>query len=313
MQKNYFWKHDKPYNDFSSFFKKQFSERVQKIAVDAGFTCPNRDGTKSKGGCTYCNNNTFNPFYCSPEKSISQQLKEGIAFFAPKYKTQKYIAYFQAYSNTYADISILKKMYLEALSVEGIIGISIATRPDCIDIETIEYLEELAKKFYVSVELGIETCNNETLKNINRAHTFEESENTLKLLANRGIHVGIHYILGLPGDTRNEMLEHAKIISKLPFETLKLHQLQIIKNTIMANQYKNTPEIFELFSADEYIGFVVKFVELLNPEIIIERFISESPADLLIAPKWNSLKNFEIVSKIEKKFLEENTWQGKFY
>lgn len=307
------WKHSKPYNDFSSYFKNIFSERVQKIAVNAGFTCPNRDGTKSYGGCTYCNNNTFNPFYCNPAKSISQQLKEGIAFFSPKYKTQKYIAYFQAYSNTYADLSSLKKMYSEALSVEGVIGLSIATRPDCVDIELLKHLEELSKDYYISLEYGIESCNNETLKNINRAHTFEDSEKALKLSAGRGIHVGVHYILGLPGDSQAEILKHATILSDLPFETLKLHQLQIIKDTIMAKQYQNNPKSFNLFTADEYISFVVKFLELLKPSIIIERFISESPAELLIAPKWGGIKNFEIVSKIEKKFLAENTWQGIYH
>ncbi len=309
----YDWEHSRPFNDFSGYFKKQFSERVQKIAVDAGFTCPNRDGSKAKGGCTYCNNDTFNPFYCSPKKTITEQLKEGIAFFSPKYKAQKYIAYFQAYTNTYSDIESLKKMYLEALSVKGVIGLSIATRPDCVDNDILDFLQELAEKYYIALEYGIESCNNETLKNINRGHTFEESVEALNMSANRGLHVGVHYILGLPGDSRNEMLEHAKMLSQLPFETLKLHQLQIIKKTVMAKQFIDNTEMFELFTSEEYIEFVVKFVELLNPKIIIERFISESPADLLIAPKWGGIKNFEIVSKIEKHFIAQNTWQGRLY
>ena len=309
----YPWGHGKPYNDFSSHFKKQFNERIQKIAADAGFTCPNRNGAKGRGGCTYCNNDTFNPFYCNPQKSITQQLTEGIAFFAEKYKTQQYLAYFQAYSNTYADLQTLKKYYSEALSVPGVIGLVIATRPDCVDEAILDYLQFLAEDYYIVLEYGIESCNNETLKKINRGHTFEESIKALEMSAKRNLHVGVHYILGLPGDTREDNLKHAGILSELPFETLKLHQLQIIKGTRMAKQYAENPDMFDLFSADEYIDFVVSFAERLNPEIIIERFISESPSDMLIAPKWGGLKNFEITAKILKKFQERNTRQGKLY
>ena len=303
----------KSYNDYSSFLRRKFNMRVQKIAVDAGFTCPNRDGTKALNGCTYCNNDTFKPFYCTPKKTISNQLNEGIAFFSKKYKTQKYLAYFQAYSNTYADISQLKKIYSEALSVSGVIGLIIATRPDCIDNKKLDYLEQLAKKYFIVIEYGIESCNNKTLEKINRSHTFEDSVNALQLTAGRGIQIGVHIILGLPGESNKTMINHARILSNLHFDTLKLHQLQIIKHTEMAKQYAEHPEKFNLFSATEYIDFVVKFVEMLRPDIIIERFISEAPAELLIAPKWGRLKNFEIVAKIEKKFKTENTRQGKFY
>lgn len=313
IKKKYLWLHDKPYNDFSTYFKKQFSERIQKIAVDAGFTCPNRNGKKGRGGCTYCNNDTFNPFYCNPSKSITQQLNEGIDFFSEKYKTQKYLAYFQAYSNTYADLHTLIKYYSEALSVPGVIGLVIATRPDCINETILDYLQKLAENYYIVLEYGIESCNNETLKNINRGHTFEESVTALEKSIGRNLHIGVHYIIGLPGDSRKDNLKHAAILSELPFETLKLHQLQIIKGTKMAKQYSENPDMFNLFSADEYIDFVVQFAERLNPEIIIERFISESHTDMLIAPKWGGLKNFEITAKILKKFKEKNTWQGKFY
>ncbi len=309
----YSWGHQNPFNDFSSHLKKQFNTRIQKIAVDAGFTCPNRDGSKGRGGCTYCNNDTFNPFYCSPQKTIKEQLEEGIAFFSKKYKTQKYLAYFQAYSNTYEDINVLKEYYNEALKVRGVIGLVIATRPDCINEILLDYLQELAKKYYIVLEYGIETCNEETLIKINRGHTFAETVKALEMSKNRGLHIGVHYVIGLPGDSRDDNLNHAKIISALDFETLKLHQLQIIKGTKMAKQFSETPEMFNLFSAKEYIDFVVKFSERLNPKIIIERFISESPKDLLIAPQWGGLKNFEIVDKIKKQFKELNTWQGKLY
>jgi len=310
---DYPWGHSKPYNDFSTHFKSLFECRVQKIAVDAGFTCPNRDGTKGRGGCTYCNNDAFNPFYCDPERTITDQLKDGIAFFAGKYKTQKYLAYFQAYSNTYASLDVLKTNYNEALSLEKIIGLVIATRPDCVDNELLDYLQLLAEDNYIVLEYGIESCNDNTLKNINRGHTFNDTINALELSKGRGIHIGIHYILGLPGDTRNDNLKHAEIISTLPFETLKLHQLQIIKGTKTAKQYSENPDMFSLFTADEYIDHIIKFSEKLNPEIIIERFISESPSDLLIAPRWGGLKNFEIVDKINKRFIECKTWQSRLY
>lgn len=312
-QIEYPWGHSKPYNDFSTYFKGVFNSRVQKIAVDAGFSCPNRDGLKGNGGCTYCNNDTFNPFYCDPKRSITVQLNDGIAFFSEKYKTQKYLAYFQAYSNSYASIDVLKNYYSKALSVENVIGLVIATRPDCVNSEILDYLQKLAEDYYIVLEYGIESCSNQTLKNINRGHTFEETKYALELSKNRDLHIGIHYIIGLPGDSEDDNLKHAALISGLPFETLKLHQLQIIKGTKMAMQFEANPQMFKLFSAEEYIDFIVKFAERLNPDIIIERFISESPKELLIAPLWGGLKNFEIVDKITKKFIAHNTWQGKFY
>ncbi|MDP2089227.1 MAG: TIGR01212 family radical SAM protein [Flavobacteriaceae bacterium] len=303
----------KRYNDYGSYIKTKFAERVQKISLDTGFTCPNRDGTKGIGGCTYCNNNTFNPDYCEPEKSITQQLEEGVAFFSTKYKTQQYLAYFQAYTNTYADISLLKKMYYEAVEYPGVIGLVIGTRPDCINEEIISILEEIAQKYYVSLEFGVESTLNRTLEIVNRCHSFEETKVAYELAKNRRIHLGAHMILGLPGESREEMLNHAVELSKLPINSLKLHQLQIVKNTMMAFQYKHKPAMFNLFGLDDYIDFIVDFVGLLRPDIIIERFSSESPPDLLIAPIWGGLKNFEIVSKIKKRLAEKDTWQGKYY
>ncbi len=307
------WKGRRNYNDFSSYFKSIFKQRIQKISINAGFTCPNRDGSKSTGGCAYCNNNTFSPFYCNPKKTIKQQIDEGIDFFAAKYKTQKYLAYFQAYSNTYAPLSVLKKLYSEALENPSIIGLVIATRPDCIDKQKLNYIEQLAKKYYVTIEYGIESSLNETLKKINRSHTFEDTIHAIKLSANRGIHIGAHLILGLEGENYLDFIEHAKQISKLPINTLKLHQLQIIKNTKLEKDYLKNPDNYNLFTADSYINLVIDFLEHLNPDIIVERFVSESPSDLLIAPKWNRVKNFEIVEKIDKKLKEKQTWQGRLY
>ncbi len=303
----------KRYQDYSSFIKLTFGERVQKISLDIGFSCPNRDGTKGYGGCTYCNNNTFNPDYCEPTKSISQQLQEGISFFSKKYKAQKYLAYFQAYTNTYADFESLKKMYDEALNVKGVIGLVIGTRPDCISYEIIDYLSFLSKKYFISLEFGVESTNEKTLKNVNRCHTYEETKTTFELCKNKGFHLGAHLIIGLPSETKKELLNHAFEISKLPIDTLKLHHLQIVKNSVMAVQYKRNPEKFKLFSSENYIEFITNFIGFLRPNIVIERFISETPQDLLIAPNWGGLKNFEIVAKIDKKLIEKGAWQGKFY
>lgn len=301
----------KPYNSYSTYIKQKFGKRVQKVSLDTGFTCPNRDGTKGIGGCTYCNNNTFNPYYCKPKKSITQQLNDGIAFFAKKYKTQEYLAYFQAYSNTYADIELVKSLYLEALNHPKIVGLVIGTRPDCINEDLIQFLSDLAKRNYISLEFGVESTLNKTLDFINRCHSFEETIAAYELSKNKGIELGAHVIIGLPGETREEMLHHANELSKLPINTLKIHQLQIVKHTMMARQYETNPEFFQLFSLNEYIQFMGKFVSKLRPDIIIERFTSESPAHLLVAPKWNGIKNFEITSKIEKYLLENNFWQGK--
>ncbi|AMC11275.1 radical SAM protein [Lutibacter profundi] len=303
----------KRYLDYSSFIKSTFGKRVQKISLDIGFSCPNRDGSKGYGGCTYCNNNTFNPAYCEPTKSIKEQLEQGISFFGKKYKSQQYLAYFQAYSNTYSDLNSLKKIYEEALNVEGVIGLVIGTRPDCISEEIIDYLSFLSEKYFISLEFGVESTNEKTLINVNRCHTFEETKATYKKCKNKGFHLGAHIIIGLPGETKEELMNHAFEISKLPIDTLKLHHLQIVKNSVMEVQHKRNPENFNLFTSKDYIDFITDFISYLRPDIVIERFISETPQDLLIAPKWNNLKNFEVVAKIDKKLIEKNSWQGKFY
>ncbi len=303
----------KRYFDYSSFIKLNFGERVQKISLDVGFTCPNRDGSKGYGGCTYCNNNSFNPGYCEPEKSITEQLEHGIAFFSKRHKHQNYFAYFQAYTNTFSDIESLKKMYDEALAFPQVIGLIIGTRPDCISDELIDYLSFLSKKHFISLEFGVESTLNKTLLAINRCHTFEDSKTAYENCANKGIHLGAHLIIGLPGETRAELLNHATEISKLPIDTLKIHHLQIVKQTVMAVQYKRNPENFDLFTSEDYIDFISDFIGFLRPDISIERFASEAPYDLLIAPKWNQMKNFEVVAKIDQKLAEKNTWQGKYY
>jgi len=309
---NNFAEGQKRYNDFSGYFKRKFECRVQKISIDAGFTCPNRDGSRGKGGCTYCNNETFSPVYCNLEKSVTKQLIEGIGFFSKKYNSMKYIAYFQSFSNTYAPLKDLKILYKEALNHPSVIGLVIATRPDCLTTEILDYLERLSKNHYIMIELGIESHKNDTLERINRGHNFEESVNALNEIAKRNIHSCAHLILGLPGETMNDWLDQAKVISKLPIENLKLHQLQVHKNTPMYKDYLQNPEQFSIFTLENYLNLIVKYLELLNPRIIIERFVSEAPDHLLIAPRWG-IKNFEFTAKLEKLLNENNTWQGKFF
>ncbi len=301
------------YRDFSTFIKEKFNGRVQKVSIDAGFTCPNKDGTKGKGGCTYCNNNTFNPDYCKPIKPISVQINEGIEFFSKKYKTQKYLAYFQAFTNTYAPLKDLKPMYEEALSHKDVVGLVIATRPDSIKDDVLDYLQYLAKiGNFIKLEFGLESTKNKTLEAINRCQTHEEAVDAFSRAKGRGLHLGAHLILGLPGENKEDMLEHARKVSQLPVNTLKIHHLQIVKHTMMAYQFKNTPEMFTFMELDEYIDLVVDFIELLHPDIILERFFSESPARMLIHPKYG-LKNFEVKHLVNKRLEERDAWQGRLY
>ncbi|MDR1698265.1 MAG: TIGR01212 family radical SAM protein [Prevotellaceae bacterium] len=300
------------YNDYTSILRKKFAGRVQKITVNAGFTCPNRDGTKGTGGCTYCNNQTFSPEYCHTPKPVSQQVEEGIGFFRHKYEAQKYLVYFQSYTNTYGEISQLIKLYEEALSHPKVIGLAIGTRPDCVNDDLLDYLAGLAKKYYVMIEYGIESTNDETLQFINRGHSFADAENAIFRTAGRDIAIGAHLILGLPNESREMILSHACQLSKLPVNALKLHQLQLVRGTKMAEQYAKNPEIFQLYSVNEYIDLSIDFLERLNPVIAIERFVSQSPYKLLIAPDWG-VKNFEFVNKINKRLAERNTFQGRLY
>jgi radical SAM protein (TIGR01212 family) len=308
---NFPWGHSKRYNSYPEYFRKQFGERIQKISVDAGFTCPNRDGTLAYGGCTYCDNEAFNPSYCRADKTISQQIEEGIEFHARRYRrAKKFLVYFQAYSNTYAPLDHLKQLYTEALSIPGIIGLVIGTRPDCIDDDKLDFFRELSEKYYITIEYGVESCYNNTLEIINRQHTFEQTVDALQRTADSGIKSGAHIIFGLPGETKDQMLSEASILSVLPIHSIKFHQLQIVKNTILEADFKNNPNRFELFKLDEYIDFIVKFIERLNPGIIIERFTGEMPPRFIVAPEWGLIRNDQINKLIELKLEKLNTWQG---
>ncbi len=308
------WGHNRRFNSYSEYFKRTLGERIQKVTIDAGFTCPNRDGSKGIGGCTYCNNDAFNPSYCQPEKSVKQQIEEGIEFHINRYRRAKnYLAYFQAYSNTYAPLEHLKKIYSEALAIPGVIGLVIGTRPDCIDDEKLAYFQELSEKYYIILEYGIESCNNETLKRINRGHSFEEAVEALEKTKKYGLKTGAHFIFGLPGESKEFMLSEAKIISSLPIDTVKFHQLQIIKGTAMEKEYKENPENFTFFELPEYIDFFIQFLERLNPHIVVERFAGEVPPRFLAGPGWGLIRNDQIMVKFEKRLEELNTYQGKIF
>lgn len=300
----------KRYREFGDFLRERFPFKAQKIAINAGFTCPNRDGSKGRGGCTYCNNQTFNPSYCQTDKSVTDQLAEGVRFFSRKYPEMRYLAYFQAYTSTYGELERLERLYEEALGYPGVVGLVIGTRPDCMPDRLLDYLARLSERVLVLVEYGVESTLDRTLRRINRGHDFAEAEEAIRRTAARGIAVGAHLILGLPGESRDEILGHADRLSDLPLATLKLHQLQLIRHTRMALEFERQPEDFHLFTVDEYIDLAIDFIERLDPAIALERFVSQSPKELLIAPDWG-LKNYEFTARVNRRLAERDSWQGK--
>ncbi|PVX50821.1 hypothetical protein C7377_1139 [Balneicella halophila] len=303
-----------PYNDYGSHLKSIFQRRLQKLSVDAGFTCPNIDGTKARGGCTYCLNHSFKPSYCKPKKSIREQLEEGKKFFAHKSDEQDYIAYFQSHTNTYGDIDLLKSLYEEALAVPQIKGLAISTRPDCIEDDVLEYLNELSQKYFITIELGVESCNDKALEFINRAHDYAEAEKAIHRIAEADkIHLGAHLIMGLPYDDLEQCKENALKLAELPITTLKFHQLQILKGTVMAKQYEKNPELFNLFDESSYLSLCIDIIENMNPHVYLERFLSQVPPNLLVAPKWNRVKNYQFAHKLQNALKKRNTYQGIYY
>lgn len=296
------------------YFKQKYGCRLQKIVVDAGFTCPNRDGRVGFGGCTYCNNDAFHPNYSTPDKPVLQQLEEGIEFHQNRYrKAEEYIAYFQSYSNTYAPLEHLKELYSQALAHPKVRGIAIGTRPDCIDEEKLDWLQQLAKEKIVIVEYGIESCYDKTLRRINRGHDFATAVKAVEATAARGLHQGAHFIFGLPGESREELMGMAPIINRLPLNSVKFHQLQIIKGTPMEAEFASRPEDFVQFGLEEYIDFFIDFLELLRPDIYIERFAGEVPPRFVNSTPWGKIRNVELIQMLERRLQERNTCQGAKY
>jgi radical SAM protein (TIGR01212 family) len=314
------WGDDRRYNSYSNFFKQRFGQRVQKLSVNAGFSCPNRDGSISSGGCIFCDNNAFNPSYCNPQKSITQQLDEGIEFHQWRYrKSVDYLAYFQAFSNTYKPLEELKRLYGEALSHPKVCGIVIGTRPDCVDDAKLDYIRELAQTHYVAVEYGIESCYDSTLRYINRGHDFACTRRAIETTAKRGIHTGGHLIFGLPGETRQMMLDEVATINDLPLNSLKVHQLQILKNTALETDFRTNPSLYPTWQLTEYVEFVVDFLERLRSDIVVERFAGEVPPRYQATPErsWRDadgrlLRNETIPLLVEQRMEERDTWQGRF-
>ena len=308
------WGDNRRFNSYKRFLGARFGTRIQKLTIDAGFSCPNRDGTVGRGGCTYCLNDAFNPSYCSPLKSVSQQLDEGIEFHQNRYRRAgAYLAYFQAFSNTHAPLSDLKQIYAPAINRPDIKGIVIGTRPDCVDNEKLDYFAELSRKMFVSIEYGIESCSDLTLKRINRGHTFAQAVTAVSETQKRGIHTGAHFIFGLPGESVEDWMNAIHIINMLPINSIKFHQLQIIKGTAMEQEYQSKQADFHHFTMDSYISFITDFTEKLNPEFVIERFAGEVPPRFLSVNNWGTQRYDVVLNKIEQLLEARDSWQGKHF
>lgn len=300
------------YRDFAQYLKMHFPHfKVQKLSVHAGFTCPNRDGSKGRGGCTYCNNHSFSPSY-TRFGSVSSQIEEGKNFFRHKYPEMKYLAYFQSYTNTYGDLTRLKDLYEEALSVPDVVGLIVGTRPDCVSPELLDYFQALGKTTFVYLEYGVESTHDETLLKINRGHTFAESVETIYATAERGIPIGVHMILGLPGEDMDDFRSHIRRLGQLPITSLKLHQLQILKGTQMAAEYMSSPEHFSLFSPEAYAEVICQLLRAMPRHLYIDRFVSQSPPEMLLAPKWG-IKNYQFVQIVQRLMETNDWWQGDLY
>lgn len=303
---------ERRYNAFVDILKERYGSRLQKLVVDAGFCCPNRDGTLARGGCTYCDNNAFHPSYSTPDKSIVRQLEEGVEFHRRRYpRAEKYLAYFQPYSNTYAPLEKLKSLYGEALAFPGVVGLAIGTRPDCLDGAKLDYLASLkASGKVVLLEIGIESCYDATLGHINRRHSWAQAEEAVCAAAERGLNPCAHFIFGLPGESREMMLEGAAKINGLPLGSVKFHQLQIIKGTPMEREFAAHPERFVTWTLPEYIDFFIDFLERLRPDLPVERFAGEVPPRFVNSTPWGLVRNVDLLRMLEKRLEERETCQG---
>lgn len=298
-------------NEYSAYVKEQYGRRVQKLTVDAGFTCPNRDGKVAVGGCTYCNNDKFNPGDKINSLSITEQIDAQVAHTTRRYKNVKeYIIYFQAYSNTYADLKYLKSLYEEALAYPGVIGLAIGTRPDCVSPEIIDYLEELAKTKDITIEYGLESIKNDTLVKINRGHDYQCFVDAMNLTTGRGIKICVHMIIGFAWENLDDWIMMAKELSSLPIDFLKLHQLHVVKHTVMAAEFKK--EEFKMLTKDEYLHTLEVILSHLNPNIVIQRMFSEVPRGLLVSHAWN-IPMTELIKELKVNMVENGSYQGMDY
>lgn len=310
----YPWGDSRRYNSYAGYFRRVFGGRVQKLSVDAGFTCPNRDGTIAERGCTFCNNGAFTPSYCTPSKSICQQIEEGIGFHKWRYRgAARYLVYFQSFTNTYAPLGRLRELYGEALAHPDVAGIVVGTRPDCIDEEKLDYFAGLSRTHYVAVEYGIESTCDETLRAVNRGHDFATACRAVRMTAERGLHVGAHFILGLPGESDEMLVAQTSLINALPLTTVKFHQLQIFRDTPMAAQYDADPKRFRFWTLDEYIALFTEILRRLRPSLVVERFASEAPPRYHYGPDWGLVRNEQLWTLLEKRLEETGAWQGELF
>ena len=310
----YAWGDERRYNSYAGYFRRFFGRRMQKLSVDAGFSCPNRDGRLAMGGCTFCNNGAFTPSYCSRGLSITRQIEEGIAFHRWRYReAQRYLVYFQSFSNTYAPLEVLRERYEEALAHPDVAGLIIGTRPDCVDEAVLDYLAELARDRYVAVEYGIESVYDASLRAVNRGHDFATAERAVQMTTERGLACGAHFILGLPGETDEMMLEGVKAINRLGLTTVKFHQLQIFRDTAMAQEFDKHPDRFRFWTVDAYIDLVVELLRRLRPDVVVERCASEAPPRYHHGPNWGLIRNEELWRRLEERLRERDTYQGELY
>jgi len=309
----YSWGTERRFFAYADMLKQRFGERVQKLTVNAGFTCPNRDGTVGRGGCTFCDNRAFNPSYNQSCKPVKQQLDEGIDFHKIRYRrVKKYMAYFQAYSNTYAPLEELRSIYQPALEHPDVVGIVIGTRPDCVDKQKLDYFAELAKQTYLVIEYGIESVKDQTLLDINRGHDYQTTKDAIIETAKRGINTGGHMIIGLPGEQKEDWLMAAEELSTLPLDSLKFHQLQIIKGTRMALEYRDHPERFMEFEMLAYLAYMTDIIERLNPAIAVERIAGEIGLDMGVREGWG-IRYDQVLKRFEELLEERDTYQGRLY
>jgi len=298
------------YNTYRPYIKEKLGYRVNKLSVDMGFTCPNRDGNLAIGGCVYCNNDSFVPPYARARFSMDEQITNGMDYLRKRFKAEKFIIYFQSYTNTYESVEKLEDMYRKALSYDDVIGIAVGTRSDCIDEEKLSMFEELAKDYYVCLEYGIESIYDKTLDYMNRGHDYQSVLDAIEMSKGRGFEIGAHIIVGMPTETKEEMLAMADEVSSLGIDVFKVHNLHIVRNTPLARMYKEEP--FKLFTFEEYVNFIVDFLERISPEIIIERLFTDTPHQLLIAPDWGK-SHLQILQAIEAELEKRGTYQGRLY
>lgn len=296
------------YYDLNTYFRNLFGCRVQKIAVDAGLTCPNRDGTLSAGGCIYCNARGSGTGAHASGLSVSRQLEQGKAYLSGRYQAKKFIAYFQSFTNTYAPVPMLRALWEEALTVPDVVGISVGTRPDCAGEAVLDLLEDMSQRRLVWIEYGLQSVHNATLRLINRGHDFECFEGAVEATRKRSLNICAHVILGLPGENRDDMLETARVIGGMDIQGVKLHLLYVVKGTGLARLYRQGE--FRCLEQQEYVDLVCRFLELLPPRMVIQRLTGDPHPEELIAPDW-SLRKTETLGLIKGRLESENSWQGK--